>query len=334
VSPHRDEKRLVSSCVSILDGIRDRQPFAGEWGRTGAKFERGILVDGTPVVIKHITQRDWLIAVGGGRSRLYEVWQQGLIGRVPEQIDHTMLAMEEYGDGWICVMRDASEEMLAEGCVLTRAQSRRLIAAADALHAEFWGEEVPGFSLYEHYAAMTPKRSAVAEHLDTPIPGLIRRGWELFSDVAPNDVTGVMHHLIDEPAPLVRQMEKHPTTLIHGDYRLHNLGLNDENVVVIDWEVVGTAPPAVEFAWYLIISATRIDASREQVIDDYRQIAGDRFDPVAWDLACIGALMWLGWNKAIDILENPDPAIRTQERADLDWWIVRVREALGTWSPV
>jgi hypothetical protein len=47
----------------------------------------------------------------------------------------------------------------------------------------------------------------------------------------------------------------------------------------------------------------------------------------------ISALVFLGWNKAIDILENPDPAIRVQERADLDWWIDRVRKALEVWSP-
>ncbi len=129
-------------------------------------------------------------------------------------------------------------------------------------------------------------------------------------------------------------MEKHPTTLIHGDYRLHNLGLNDEKVVAIDWEVVGIAPPSVDLAWYLIISASRIDATREEVIADYREIAGERFDPDAWDLACIGALMWLGWNKAVDIVENPDPAIRAQEREDLDWWVARVRQSLEAWSPV
>jgi len=265
---------------------------------------------------------------------MYDVWQQSVFDRIPEQIDHTMLAMEEYEDGWVAVMRDASDAMLTEGCVLTRDQSRRLIAAADALHAEFWGQQMPGLSLYDHYAAMTPKRSAAAEHLDTPIPGLIRRGWELFGDVAPPDVADALFPLLDEPAPLVREMERHPLTLIHGDYRLHNLGLNDERAVVIDWELVGMGPPATEFAWYLIISASRIDATREDVIADYREIAGERFDPVAWDLACIGALMWLGWNKALDILENPDPAVRTQERADLDWWIGRVRDALETWSPV
>jgi hypothetical protein len=285
-------------------------------------------------VIKHIRPNDWLVAATGGTSRLYDVWKTGAFARVPQPIDHAMLAMEEHGDGWIVVMRDVSDGVLDEGRVLSRSESRRILEATDALHAEFWGEQTPGaLPLLERYSVMTPKGAAFAEHLNTPIPALIRRGWELFGDVAPADVTDQMHALLDEPASLVRAFGDSPTTLIHGDVRLHNLGLSDERVIMLDWEVVGTAPPAVDIAWYLIISATRIDASREQVIDDYRDIAGERFDARAWELACIGALMWLGWNKAVDIVDNPDPAIRAQERADLDWWIARVRQAFEVWSP-
>lgn len=318
---------------SILDGATQRRPFAGEGGRTGATFESAVLRDGTRVVIKHIRPDDWLVLTFGGVSYLYNMWTSGLLERVPDQIDHAMLAVERSEDGWVAVMRDVSDAVLAEGRVLTRAESRRVLEAVDALHAEFWEEAVPGVPLSEHYAAMTPKRSRIAEHL-TPIPGLVRRGWELFGDLAPRDVSDVLLRLLDDVTPLSRELEKHPQTLIHGDLRLHNMGLTADRVVLLDWEIVGNGPPATEFAWYLIISATRIDATREQIIADYRNVAGERFDERAWDLACIGAMLWLGWNKAIDIVDNPDAAIRAQERADLDWWIARVRQAFEAWSPV
>ncbi len=317
---------------SILDSATQRRPFAGEGGRTGATFESAVLADGTPVVIKHIRQDDWLVMTMGGVSHLYEVWKTGLLKRVPAQIDHAMIAVEENGDGWVAVMRDVSDAVLAEGRVLSKAENRRVLEAVDALHVEFWGEDVPGVPLLDHYAAMTPNRAKVAEHL-TPIPGLLRRGWELFGDVAPRDVSDVMHTLLSDVSPLVAELAKYPQTLIHGDLRLHNMGMTDDRVVLLDWEILGKAPPATELAWYLIISATRIDATREQVIGDYREVAGDRFDARAWDLACIGAMIRLGWNKAIDIVDNPDEAIRAQERADLDWWITRTRAALEAWSP-
>lgn len=320
---------------SILEGAKNRRVFAGEGGRTGAKFETAVLADGTPVVIKHSSMDDWVIQASGGRSVLLELWDAGVFGRVPAQIEHAMLAVEPVNRGFVIVMRDVSEHVLAEGRVLSREENARVMAAADGLHQHFWGEDVPGLSLYQHYDVFTLRRLDEVAHLDTPIPAMAKRGWELFVDIAPADVTAALHSLLGEPRPLVDALSAHGQTLIHGDLRLHNLGLEPKGrVVMLDWEIAGAAPPAVEFAWYLIISASRIDASREQVIDDYRALAGDRFDPVAWDLACIGAMMWLGWNKAIDIVENPDPAVRAAERADLDWWVARVREALEVWSPV
>jgi hypothetical protein len=318
---------------SILEAATERRPFAGEGGRTGATFESAVLRDGTRVVIKHIRPDDWLVTTFGGVSHLYEVWTSGLLKRVPPQIDHAMIEIERDGDGWVAVMRDVSDAVLTEGRVLTRAENRRVLEAVDALHAEFWGEAVPGVPLAEHYAAMTPKRSQIADHL-TPIPGLVRRGWELFPDLAPRDVCDVLYRLLDDVTPLATELEAYPQTLIHGDLRLHNMGLTDDRVVLLDWEIVGQGPPATDVAWYLIISASRIDATREQIIDDYREVAKDRFDGRAWDLACIGALLWLGWNKAIDIVDNPDEAMRVQERADLDWWVARVRQALEAWSPI
>ena len=49
------------------------------------------------------------------------------------------------------------------------------------------------------------------------------------------------------------------------------------------------------------------------------------------DGACgslLSGLVWLGWNKALDVTENPDPAIREREKADLDWWVHEARTTL------
>jgi hypothetical protein len=321
------------SVTSVLAGATDRGPFAGEGGRTGASFERAVLADGTPVVIKHIRADDWMMLVAGGVSYLSRLWDGGAFDRVPEVIDHTMLAVEPNGDGFVVVMRDASDDVLVEGRVLSRAENRRVLVAMDEMYREFWGKESIGCSVGQHVRVFSPKVLVTLGHLDTPVPELMKRGWSMFGDVAPPDVADAMHRLIEDPAGLIAELERVPQTLIHGDLRLHNMGLTDDRVVLLDWELVGTAPPAIEFGWYLIISASRIDATREQITDDFREISGDRFDVRALELGMISALLFLGWNKAIDILENPDPAIRAQERADLDWWISRVRTALETWSP-
>jgi hypothetical protein len=319
---------------SILDGATARTSFAGDGGKTGATFERAVLGDGTPVVIKHVTPADWAMVVSGGVSHLDRLWRAGVFSRVPASIDHTMIALEPDRDGLIIVMHDVSKHVLAEGRILSREENRRVLEALDEMYREFWEEELPGCPLDQHFAVFTPALTGRLSDLGSPIPPLMRRGWEMFADVAPVDVGHVMSILLDDPAPLVKQLDKQPKTLTHGDVRLHNLGLSADRVVLLDWELAGNAPPAVDFAWYLVISASRIAATREDVIADFREVSGDRFDARALELSVIAALFFLGWNKALDIVENPDPAIRVQERADLDWWVARVRAALETWSPM
>jgi hypothetical protein len=319
---------------AILDGIRDRGAFAAEGGRTGASFERAVLADGTPVILKYVTPQDWMMVVSGGVSYLHRMWEAGAFARMPDVIDHAMIAVEPSERGYVIVMRDVSEHVLSEGRVLTREENRRVLESMDAMSRAFWEEDLPGCPLEDHFTIFSPKHLEKLGHVDTPVPVLMQRGWDMFGDVAPQDVTTAMTSLLDDPSPLVRELEQRPSTLIHGDMRLHNMGLSDDRVVMLDWELVGTGPSVMDFCWYLIISASRIDATREQVTDDFREVSGDRFDPYALELGMIAALSFLGWNKSIDILENPDPQIRAQERADLDWWVARVRRAFETWSPI
>jgi hypothetical protein len=319
--------------TSILDGALERGPFAGEGGRTGASFERAVLADGTAVVIKHVRSDDWTPTLTGDVGRLCRLWEDGVFARVPAPIDHATVAIEPFGDGIIIVMHDYSDAFLGDDRVLSRAENRRVLEAVDALHAEFWGEQVEGvMDVHDRFDVMSPK--GISRFADvSPVAPLVIRGWELFADVAPSDVTEAVYALLEDPGPLTRELASRPQTLIHGDLRLHNLGLTPEKIVLFDWEVIGTAPPAVEIGWYLIIGATRIDATREQILHDYRDVAGERYDGYTMELGLIGGMLWLGWNKALDIVENPDPAIRAQERADLDWWIARIRIAFEAWSP-
>ena len=95
----------------------------------------------------------------------------------------------------------------------------------------------------------------------------------------------------------------------------------------------GPEADRVEAVWYLAVNASRIDATREQVLDDFRAAEGERHDEEALRLALLGGLVQLGWDKALHATEHPDPAVRAWERADLDWWTARARHVLEWWSP-
>ncbi|MGH2758564.1 MAG: phosphotransferase, partial [Actinomycetota bacterium] len=227
-----------------------------------------------------------------------------------------------------------SDAFLGDVRVLTRDENSFVLRAVNEMYRGFRGEKPDGACSLEQYFDVFLSWGGLQAAGEEPIIKLFIRGWELFPDVAPPDVAEAMEAIHRDPSRLAKELSRRDSTFIHGDLRLHNLGLASDRVVLLDWELASYGPPAVDFAWYLIISATRIDASREEITDDFRKIAGDDFDPVALELAMTTALAQLGWNKALDIVENPDLGIREQERADLDWWIARVRRSLETWSPV
>jgi len=147
-----------------------------------------------------------------------------------------------------------------------------------------------------------------------------------------------MHHgLRADPATLLRALERYPQTVIHGDWKMRNLAIRREperRVILLDWAVVGPAPPAVELGWYLSVNCARLPVSKEATTECYKQALklrlGSRFDEDWWrpqlDLALLGAFVQVGWPKAYNAVHAEDPAQRAREREELAWWSARARE--------
>jgi aminoglycoside phosphotransferase (APT) family kinase protein len=323
--------------VSLLENVAQRTPLAAPDGKSGNLFESVVLKDGSRFVVKRMAPGgDWLGRATGDTGRAWTLWSEKIFERIPSPIDHAVVTMEPDGDGWVIVMRDVSDELVAEDVVLSRSESRCILEAANALHDVFWGERVDGLcSLGQRYAAFSPATAERERAGPDVVPKVIGRGWEIFADVVPEDVSGPIFAVLERPGLLARELARSETTLIHGDLKLGNIGLTDDRVVLLDWtDRVGFAPPASEFGWYLAINASRLDCSREQAIADFLDISGERRDERALELAVIGGFAQLGWNKAHDAVEEPDVEARQWEAADLEWWISRVRRALDEWSPI
>lgn len=184
-------------------------------------------------------------------------------------------------------------------------------------------------TLADRYAFLSP---TTARREQGPLTALILRGWERFAELVPADVGEAVLGLAGRPEPLAAALAGFPHTLIHGDLKLGNLGLAPGRVVLVDWGTqTGWAPPAVELAWYLAINASRIDAGKDELLDDARAVAGARHDEGALRLALLGGLVQLGWDKALQASEHPDAAVRAREADDLAWWVGRSRAALEAW---
>jgi hypothetical protein len=323
--------------TSMLAGAIRREPLAAGDGRSGSLLERVTLPGGETVVVKHArAASDWIMrATHDDGGRVATLWSSGLLRRVPAVIEHAILAVERDGDGWLVVMRDVSAALLPEAARPSRASGRRVLAAAAALHMAFLDEPPLALcSLADRYGSLSPATARREAGGPDQVPKLIARGWERLPELLPPDVAEAVLAIAERPGPFAAELARCPATLVHGDLKLGNVGFLGDRVVLLDWGTqTGWAPSAVDAAWYLAVNASRIDATREQVLDDFRAAEGERHDEDALRLALLGGLVQLGWDKALHATEHPDPAVRDRERADLVWWTARARDALERWSP-
>lgn len=321
---------------SLLADVVTREPLAAADGRSGSLLERVVLADGRALVVKHVRDGgDWIMRASHDHGRAAELWSSGVLARVPDVIDHAVVGAERAEDGWVVIMRDVSAALVPDHARLSRGDSRRVLEAAAALHPRFWDDPpLELCSMADRYRFLSPATARREADGADEVPRLIGRGWERFAEVVPADVAEPVLAVLERPEPFAAALSAFGSTLLQGDLKLGNLGLTADRVVMLDWGTqTGWGPPAVEVAWYLAINWSRVDATREQVLDDFRAAEGDRHDEDALRLALLGGLVQLGWDKALHASGHPDPAIRAREAADLAWWTARARDALAVWSP-
>src|SRR5262249_16843938 len=133
-----------------------------------------------------------------------------------------------------------------------------------------------------------------------PLRERIVAGWDTFFELVPRDVGLAVRAVHDDPRPLGRALEQFPSTLLHGDAKLENLGGSGDKTVLIDWgELTGFGPAEVDVAWYALKGSARLNADPDAVFDDYEAESGNALDPRALDLVCVGSLAQMGFRMAL-----------------------------------
>ena len=285
-------------------------------GQAGNSLERDFLDDGRRVVVKRMTGDDWVARQTHDPGREIGVWESGLLARLPHVIDHAVIDGGRDGATSFLVMRDVSTELLSPARRLTREESRRVLAAAAEMHRSLAGESLPGgCSLDDKITLTAPRRLERALRGPDYLPKMLVVGWEVFTSEAPRDVGDAVHALLDNPAPLADVLRREPQTVVHGDLRGANLGLLPDRIVMLDWGLAGEAPAALDFGWYLFVNGWRIDATREQVIDDFLELdAADAVEPVVFANFC-----WIAPLVAHELVEASDEKReRARTRAAVD----------------
>jgi hypothetical protein len=336
--------RRKTNCVNLLLGLEDSSEVAERMvlaaaaeAYSGARFELVVLADGRRLVHKHLPREgDWLTRLTAGDGRMRLLWDSGTLAQVGATVDHAVVAVVPCNGADVVVMRDVADVLIPSGTTVSSEVACRLLAGLGAFHQTWEGREIDGLCRPEdRYRLFAPR----LHHSDSgpnrhPLRDRILAGWDAFADLVPTDVAEAVFAVHERPEPLAEAlMAAAPATLLHGDAKLENLGLDVDRLVAIDWgELTGIGPAEIDVAWFAVMSGWRIDGMPGDVFAAYDRQAGRRLDPKALDLACIGSLAQMGFRMA-GRCRAADEQTRARAATLLAWWVARVRDALSIWSP-
>jgi hypothetical protein len=326
----------------VLQGILDRSPLNDD-GRSGAVLERVCLADGSRVVVKHFDPSvDLVMRLSGDQTgREVELVRRGVLDALPPTVLHPVIdAWYDDGRG-VLVMRDLGDAVLTWKSIVSRDQARTMFAAIADLHAAFLGSAPDGLTPLDQLLGLFEPRR-IRPYAGRSIVDFALRGWEYWPEVAPGEVGEQVLALAQDATPLTAACRALPSTLLHGDLATVNMALEPDRpgcLTLIDWGLVAAGPAELDIGRLLagcaqLFGPVRREASAtivarlDGLLALQREVAGPAYDDDAMRLGLLAGISWLGWNKALDIVEHPDPAVRERERAALPWWLRQAELAI------
>lgn len=341
---------------SFLGGsveVVERRPLEVEHF-SGNRLERlHVLHNGHAVdfVLKHFSlEHDWVMRLTNDHAvREVALYREGMYQRMPVTCYVPIVAAARNRDMWTSMMVDISAGLIPSGPIPFQSLEW-VLAHLAAVHAQFLGSDLlrrPALglsSLRDFVLILSPDsvRNELADGQDHPVLRAAAEGWTIFADVAPPAAVRMLTRLQNNVQPLLDRLSSLSQTLVHGDFKLANLGslatAGQQRTIMLDWQDATYGPPLMDLGYLLAIDAARLPASREAALEIYRDglmAAGVVYTNEIWQREVevgllAGGAMRVLWQKALRT-QSTDPVLRKQAHADLEWWselVVRAKRWL------
>ncbi|MGI9085781.1 MAG: hypothetical protein ACR2FE_10920 [Aeromicrobium sp.] len=227
----------ASSVAELLAGATDVATIDSA-GKSGARLER-VRIGGEPYVVKYLDPRtDWTMrAAGVLGSAILELWRRDILARLPTCINQPIVALAREDEMTVLLMRDVGDWLVpVAGGPVPPDQHLRFLDHMAAMHATFWqtSDDIDVVSNRTRYLELSPHTAEREAALGSmhPVPRLIGEGWPLLTEVAPT-AAAIVVPLANDPAPLVDALADSPETLVHGNWKLDNLGTDPQGRTVL-----------------------------------------------------------------------------------------------------
>jgi thiamine kinase-like enzyme len=290
------------------------------------------------LVLKQFDPDDWLMKLSADTQiREISFLESGLYADLPAPCSAPAIAATRDANGAALLMWDISEFLFAEGdSSISEDALEACVGALASLHSHYWDDQsVSGSRPYlcsidNWINLLSPNvgRDRVNLGVDNDITSVLEDGWAAFAGAASPIAARTVSAIHANPETLLEAFESSPRTLIHGDVKLANLGIDPstDGVMMLDWTFASFAPALVELGWFLAVNSARLPVPKETVIHMYREMLASKGVDLEsdWqrslDLGLLaGGTLRLGWAKAFGALSD-DAAVRMRESAEIEWW--------------
>lgn len=300
-------------------------------------------------IIKRMRQeRDWVMQATDDRHwRAVAIWQHGLLDRLPEEIEHGIIAISKDKEGYGFLMHNISHALLREEQPISEQDHATVLKSMAALHATFWENNILADrklhlctpeNLFTHTSPVKAKQ--ILKKNPSPVLEFIIEGRRLLPNFIEKDLATLSNSFAIDPTPLISALAPFPQTLVHGDFRLANMGIErntHSKLLLLDWTRPTPTVPAFDLVYYLMdTSLIHLPIPVEQSINMYKEnlanSLGSRFDESWWqpqlELSLLGVFAMMAVFRAFFAEHAEHEHRRKQERAVLQLWADQAWEGI------
>jgi hypothetical protein len=288
--------------------------------------------------------RDWIAQATVDGPILREAWFAGHGPSLPSPIRAPYLGVGIDGDAFGILMPDLTGVLFDWDTPISVEALDQVLAGLAMLHAYPW--TISGELDGGPWCPLRERLTLICRgSLERPGPAhdavgdRILPGWDAFDRRVPAVVRDLIDSLGRDPLPLLDALGELPSTLIHGDLKLANVGIErDGTIDLVDWQMVTVAPVGVELGWFLVSNVASLPLRPDDVLTRYHDVLielGPRGEPIAarWpdqvDAAVLVGLLLRGWRKGADAEAGLTLASGVSAAEDLAWWSEHAIEAAG-----
>ena len=289
---------LLSKAITRVDV----QSMNGHGGLAGGHLSYVNTNAGRLVLKRMSIETDWIMfASDDHQCRSVTLWQYGILDKLLPHAEHKIITCARDGKGWAILMHDLTGSTFSWSTPLNHEIVATFLDRLARLHATFWensdiADPRLGICTPKQLLEQTalPVARNYPNYPTSPIPGWVCAGWATLPELLEPDVLATLHNLIEDPQPLYDTLNRYPSTLLHGDYRLDNLAYHDGCPVLLDWQESTYSIMTADLAWLVKQEYVHKAMSREQATSFYRSrlqaYLGKTFAEDEWqamlDLGC------------------------------------------------